>query len=173
MEVLQTKLEDLKIQIYEQLTDKPKPAPATHSEGRPLSLYLICDKQDYEAVSPLSDHLFNQGYEVILPIWEGDEAQAAQDHKDNLMACDAMMIYYGQANEIWLRMKMREAQKIAGYGRTQPMLAKAIYISGPQTPRKDQFRTHEAVVIKNYGEFSPELLNPLLTQIQTAKGAHG
>lgn len=171
VEVLQTKLEDLKIQIYEKLADKPQMPQPVEGEDRPRSLYLICDKQDYEAVSPLETYLFDQGFEVILPVMEGDEAQAAQDHKDNLLYCDAVMIYYGQANEIWLRMKLRELQKIAGYGRTQPMLARAIYISDPPTPRKDQFKTHEAIVIRNYGPFSPELLRPFLMKIQTAKGA--
>jgi hypothetical protein len=171
VEVLQTKLEDLKIQIYEKLTDKPQTPQAVGAEGRPVSLYLICDKQDYESVAPLESYLFDQGLEVILPVMEGDEAQAAQDHKDNLLYCDAVMIYYGQANEIWLRMKLRELQKIAGYGRTQPMLARAIYISDPPTPRKDQFKTHEAMVIRNYGAFSSELLQPFLTKIQAAKGA--
>ena len=173
VEVLQTKLEDLKMQIHEKLADKPQTPPPSEGEGRPLSLYLICDKQDYEAVSALETYLFDQGYEVILPVMEGDEAQAAQDHKDSLLYCDAVMIYYGQANEIWLRMKLRELQKIAGYGRTQPMLARAIYIDDPPTARKDQFKTHEALVIRNYGPFSPELLKPFLTKIEAAKGAQG
>jgi hypothetical protein len=172
-EVLQTKLEDLKIQIYEKLADKPQPAAPIDSDSNPTSLYLICDKQDYEAVSPLESYLFDQGFEVILPVLEGDEAQAAQDHKDNLLCCDAVLIYYGQASEIWLRMKMRELQKIAGYGRTEPMLARAIYISAPGNHRKEQFKTHEALVIRNYDAFSPELLKPLLAKIQTGKGAHG
>jgi Domain of unknown function (DUF4062) len=171
VEVLQTKLEDLKIQIYEKLVDKPPTPQPSAAEGSPVSLYLICDKQDYESVAPLESYLFDQGLEVILPVMEGDEAQAAQDHKDNLLYCDAVMIYYGQANEIWLRMKLRELQKIAGYGRTQPMLARAIYISDPPTPRKDQFKTHEALVIRNHGAFSSELLKPFLTKIQNAKGA--
>jgi hypothetical protein len=173
VEVLQTKLEDLKVQIYEKLTDKPPTVTSTHADNPSVSLYLICDKQDYEAVSPLESYLFDQGFEVILPVIEGDEAQAAQDHKDSLLYCDAVMIYYGQANEIWLRMKLRELQKTAGYGRTQPMLARAIYISGPPTARKDQFKTHEALVIKNYESFSPELLKPFITKVQSAKGAQG
>lgn len=173
VEVLQTKLEDLKTQIYEKLADKPQAAADADSDSRPTSIYLICDKQDYEAVSTLESYLFDQGFEVILPVLEGDEAQAAQDHKDNLLYCDAVIIYYGQANAIWLRMKMRELQKIAGYGRTQPLLAKAIYISGPRTARKDQFKTHEALVVRNYEAFSPEPLQPLLAKIRITKGAHG
>ncbi|HEX8652464.1 MAG TPA: DUF4062 domain-containing protein [Pyrinomonadaceae bacterium] len=172
VEVLQTKLEDLKVQIYEKLADKPQPHAPPNGD-HPSSLYLICDKQDYEAVLPLESYLFDQGLEVILPVMEGDEAQAAQDHKDNLLHCDAVMIYHGQAGEIWLRMKLRELQKTAGYGRTRPMAARAIYIGSPPTERKNQFKTHEAMVIRNYESFSPELLKPFIAKIRMAKGAEG
>ena len=62
-------------------------------------------------------------FEVILPVFEGDEAQVRQEHEANLTDCDAALIYYGAGNELWLRSKLRELQKIAGYGRTKPMLA--------------------------------------------------
>jgi hypothetical protein len=53
------------------------------------------------------------------------------------------------------------------------MAARAIYIGGPPTARKNQFKTHEAMVIRNYESFSPELLKPFITKIRTAKGAEG
>ena len=173
-EVLETKLEDLKTVIHEKLTSKPK-AEAANADRRAgqqrASLYLICDKQDFSETAKLEDYLFDQGLDVTLPATEGDEMQIMQDHKENLLACDAALIYYGRANEIWLRMKQRELQKIAGYGRTEPMLAKGIYISGPQTEAKERVRDHEAVIIKNYDEFSPADLQPIVTRLQKAKGA--
>ena len=74
---------------------------------------------------PLEDFLFERRFEVILPVFDGDEAQVRQEHEANLDDCDAALIYYGAGNELWLRSKLRELQKIAGYGRTKPMLAKA------------------------------------------------
>jgi hypothetical protein len=38
------------------------------------------------------------------------------------MDCDAVLIYYGRANDIWLRIKQQELRKIAGYGRKRPLL---------------------------------------------------
>ena len=46
-----------------------------------------------------------------------------------------------------------DLQKIAGYGRSKPLLAKAIYVSAPETPPKQRFRTREALVIKQFGAF--------------------
>lgn len=173
-EVLQTKFEDLKTLVHDQLTkrNKPEPAPAlSDAEGGRFSVYLICDRQDMDAASAIESYLFDLGADVILPVMEGDETQVYEDHKANLLDCDAVLIYYGQANEIWLRMKQRELQKIAGYGRTKPLLAKGIYAGGPQTAPKERLRDHEAVVMKNYGAFTAESLQPFFEQVQKSKGA--
>ena len=109
-------------------------------------IYLICDSRDIDQVQPLAESLFND-FEVILPVFEGDEAQVRHEHEANLAECDAALIYYGAGNELWLRSKLRELQKIAGYGRTKPMLAKAVYVAPPESADKQRFRTHEAIVI--------------------------
>jgi hypothetical protein len=165
---LETRLEDLKTVIQEKLTRQD--TIATSSSGDAASVYLICDRQDIDSVKPVEDYLFNKGLDVTLPVTEGDETQMIQDHKDNLMMCDAVMIYYGRAGEIWLRMKQRELQKIAGYGRVEPLAAKAIYITGPPTDSKERIRDHDALVIRNYEAFSPESLQPFLEKVQRAKG---
>ncbi|HEV2705300.1 MAG TPA: TIR domain-containing protein [Pyrinomonadaceae bacterium] len=173
IEVLQTKLEDLKTLIQDTLKREPEPAPEPQQsmgEALGINLYLICDKEDLDAVTPLADYLYNQGLDVILPATEGDEAQVYEDHKANLIDCDAVLIYYGRANEIWLRMKMRELQKVAGYGRSAPLLAKAIYLGEPRTDAKERIRDRDTMLIKNYGEFSPDSLHTFLTHLQNAKG---
>jgi hypothetical protein len=173
-EVLETKLEDLKTVIQEKLSPKVKkaePGDSASGNGRRTSVYLICDRQDIDEVAPVENYLFGEGFDVTLPAMEGDEAQAFQDHKENLLMCDAVMIYYGRANEIWLRMKQRELQKIVGYGRAEPLLAKAIYVTGPQTDSKERIRDHDALVIKNYDAFSPDTLKTFLQRVRQAKGA--
>jgi hypothetical protein len=171
-DLLETKLEDLKTVIQEKLNSQVKPEPTVASgNGDTANVYLICDKQDMDSVRPIEDYLFDKGLDVTLPAIEGDETQIIQDHKDNLLMCDAVMIYYGRAGDLWLRMKQRELQKIAGYGRREPLTAKAIYISGPPTDSKERVRDHDALVIKSYDAFSPERLQPFVERVQRAKGA--
>ena len=55
----------------------------------------------------------------IHPIFDGDEAEIREYHEENLRTCDGVMIFYGAGNEPWLRRKLRELQKSAGYGRTK------------------------------------------------------
>ncbi len=171
-EVLQTKLEDLKTLIHEiaERDDAPVPAAAPAGETLGVNLYLICDREDFAAANELAEYLYDQGVDVVLPATEGDETQVYEDHKANLMDCDAVMIYYGRANEIWLRMKMRELQKVAGYGRAAPMLAKALYLGAPQTDAKERVRDRDFMLIKNYGSAAPEHLQTFLAHLRQAKG---
>ncbi|HKG12346.1 MAG TPA: TIR domain-containing protein [Pyrinomonadaceae bacterium] len=174
IEVLQTSLEELKKQIEERVADKPEPAPAAGDDddgGGPASVYLICDREDLGEVTPLEDYLFGRGFNVFLPAMEGDESSVREDHKANLVECDAVVVYYGRGSDVWLRMKQRELQKVAGYGRARPMLAKAIYIAGPPTPAKEHVRDHEALVVKGFEGFVPEALAPFVERVE--KGVRG
>jgi len=164
-ELLQVKLEDLKTIIQTKLTPKAKPEPAVSQEPGGIYLYLIADRQDMDTVQPLRNHLLDLGYEAVLPLPEGSEAEILEDHKQNLLLCQGVLIFQGRAGEGWLRMKLRELIKLPGYGRTAPLTGKAVYISGPESQQKDLFRTNEALVIRNYGTFTASSLSPFLAQM--------
>jgi hypothetical protein len=169
-ELLQVKLEDLKTIIQTKLTQKPKSAPVANEGAGAARIYLICDQKDDDAVEPLQNYLFERGYEVMPSLRDGSEAEVLQDHRDNLQTCDALLIYQGLASEGWLRMKLRELLKLPGYGRPTPLLGKAVYVGAPELPAKERFKTHGALVVKDYGEFNPAALEPFLAQINKAKG---
>ncbi len=173
-ELLQTTLEEFKSHVQDKLKPKPKPPEPSlsHEPGHPY-IYLICDQQDVGAVTPLENFLYEAGYDVFLPAFEADEAQVREDHKETLLLCDAILIYYGNVGEFWLRAKLRDLQKIAGYGRTKPMLAKAIYIATPDSAHKQRFRLHEATLIRNYEPFAPTTLDPFLTQLGNDRSVKG
>ncbi len=170
-DMLQTPLEELKTVIQDKLTAKPKPEPpitaSTPSSRR--RIYLICDQIDFEATNDLEAFLFDQGFEVTPSTFEGDETEMREAHKTGLTMCDAAIIFYGQASDKWVRTKMLDLIKAPGYGRAQPMLANLVYIAAPDTPLKQRFRTHEAMVIKNFDKFSPETLQPFLQALAAAK----
>ena len=88
---------------------------------------------------------------------------------DALLLCDAVVIFFGNASEGWLRTKLRDLQKIAGYGRTQPMLAQAIYTGPPETPAKQRYRTREALLLRNFSDFTPDAIQPFIDEINKAK----
>ncbi|MBC7968996.1 MAG: DUF4062 domain-containing protein [Verrucomicrobia bacterium] len=167
---LQTGIESLKTVIQDRLTAPPPRVENGSTDDSPLRVYLICDQKDLEGIVPLYNHLFDRDWEAILPAFDGDEAEVRQDHQANLCDCDAVLIYYGSGSDLWLRAKLRDLQKVAGYGRTTPMLATAIYVAAPETPKKQMLRTNEAIVIKQFDAFTPETLAPFVSQIAQAQG---
>ena len=175
-ELLAVPFEDLKTLIHAKLAPKPvakaASAPAvTDGTQELLRVYLLCDQQDIETVRPLEDHLFSQGLEVILPIFEEDEAQTRLDHEENLRSCDVILFYYGVAGELWLRRKLRELQKSAALGREKPWIGKAIYIAPPATPVKERFRTLEATLLHEpAGGFDPALIDDFFAEIRKNRG---
>jgi len=173
-EVLQTKLEDLKVFIHETASrgSESEEDVGEHSgEESRVSLYLICDKEDLGNADALADYIFKQGFDVVMPATDGDEAQVYEDHKANLLECDAVLVYYGRAKEIWLRMKLRELHKVAGYGRSRPLLAKCVYVGAPRTDAKERIRERDVTVVKNYENSSPDGLKAFLSQLRKDKGA--
>jgi hypothetical protein len=169
-DLLQTTVEELKTRILEKLNPKQSLAEPKADSRQLKRVYLICDNRDRDDVVPIEEYLFAQGYEVIPSIHAGEGEEIAQYHRDNLVNCDAALIYYGQASQLWLRLKMSDLLKAPGWGRTRPMLAQAIYVSTPHSPEKQRFRTREAAVIQNFGGFSPDALQPFVGAISAGNG---
>ncbi len=157
-EVIEGNLNLLKKDLIRRLTppeEKPKAAsPAKSPSGAP-KLYLICDPKDEAAVEGLEDYLFAQGLEVSLPAFDGDDADAAALHQDNLLTCHAVLVYYGEAPKAWVDIKLRELLKATGYGRQAPIAVQAVYIAPPDDRRKERFQSHQAGVIRQPGKFEP------------------
>jgi hypothetical protein len=135
----------------------------------PTSIYLIFDKKDLGSVLPLRNYL-GQRYSVTWPVMDAGAKKAKQineEHNRNMSECDAAIIFYGQANEYWVRQKLSELKKCIANGRTKPRPLSAIYIAGPINDAKKIYETtFDYQVIKNPREFSAETLKPLMDEIQ-------
>jgi hypothetical protein len=156
------KIEDLKTIIQRRL----KYSNEGRAEGERLRIYLNCDKQDLPAVASLRQYLAEQNFDVLLPFKETSEVVSG--HRDNLRQCDALLVIYGGTNTI--DYKLRDFRRIDVIRDNKPLLAKGIYVTGPETEQKRGFRTDEALVMSNFGDFSPDSIKPLLDQIRQAVG---
>lgn len=175
-EFLQTPLEELKTILQLRLSSngrKPEPPPGESSP----KVYLIFDKRDSDSVAPLVDYLCDEkSYEVLLPLLDdeaADDVGAFEIHKDNLAQCNAVLIYYGQANQLWFEYKRRDLKKIAGLDRKTPLTAEAVYVAPPKTAHKQLFRSPGTLVIRGFEDFSPAALDSFIARVQAAeKGAN-
>jgi len=168
-DLLETSVESLKTAIDERLAiletpPKKEEPPAPARDAQPGRVYLICDQPDLDNLRPLSDFLFEQGIEVILPLFEGSEADLRLEHEENLATCDAAIIYHGQTHDLFLRRKLRELKKA---GESSRLRVRAVCLAPPATPDKQSFRTLEATVIEQTSGFSPGSWTPFLSQLRT------
>jgi hypothetical protein len=167
-DLLETSLEELRtvfqdwLKRSEKLETTPEVSVAPATVQSVTQLFLIYDQRDIEIIGPWADFLFEQKIEVLHPVFDGDEAEIREYYEENLRNCDGVVIFYGAANELWLRRKLRDLLKSAGYGRTKPMRAVAICMLPPKTPEKERFRTHEAIVVPQLDGLAPAAFAPFL-----------
>lgn len=151
---------------------KPKPAvlaapAAAKSADAPPKVYLICEPRDEGDIEPLEDYLFAQGLDVCLPAFDGSDADAEALHRENLLTCDAAIVYFGAAPRAWVDIKLRELLKAAGSGRSEPIRLQAVYIAPPDDHRKGRFRTLQARVIRQGAKFEPDAeLEAFVTELK-------
>lgn len=166
-DLIEASLEDLRTTIASELRrqDRPQAPAVTAPPSGSLQVYLLYDSRDAEAAGPWSDFLFKD-FEVIPPAFTGDEADLRLYHEENLRTCDGVLILHGAGNLPWLRRKLAEIQKSAGYGRTKSLPQVAICLIPPETPEKVQFRTHHALVVPQWQGFSPGPLQPFVSAVK-------
>ncbi len=170
-EVIERSFEELKNRIIELLTPKPARLLQFPKLEELVRIYVMCDKSDFPAVKELRDYLFDKKFEVTLSAREGDDGQAIQFHKDNLLDCDAALIYYGQGNEFWQHSKLSDFRKAAGWGREKPLLCKAIYRASPETDHKCELRSWEVVILEppGYNALATIALDEFISYIEAAR----
>jgi hypothetical protein len=171
-EVLERSFEELKNRIIEKLsTPRVTPKLLQFPQEELIRIYMMCDKLDFASIKTIRDYLFAKGYEVILSAREGDEKQVIQYHKDNLLECDATLVYYGHGNEFWLHSKLSDIRKAPVWGRAKPMLCKAIYMASPETDHKKDYKTWEVLRLAppGYDGVSEGALEQFIAYLESAR----
>jgi hypothetical protein len=170
LELLRVPLEELKTVLQDKLNARPPaPPPVRASRSR---VYLICHESDVDAVGELRDSLDQNGCDVDLPLFAGDEAERSAYHKELLRMNDAAVVYYGAASEAWLRFKLLDLRKAAGYrDPASPPLVQAVYVAAPETPQKQQLKMHQPRLIQCPGAFSAASFEPFLADLAGPRAA--
>lgn len=170
-ELLQASVEELKTRIVEKLNPTPSAVAAPTRDARRSRLkhvYLICELRDRPLVRPIREYLFKHKFEVITWFDEGAGEKLTDYHRKNLKECDAALIYFGNADETWVRKNLEDLEKAYGYGREDDWAASAVYVGAPFKEEKEDFLTHMAPVIRNVQGFNPEDLSEFVSEVERA-----
>lgn len=155
-------LENLKASIHATLKKLERPAPRLPEEQASAAksarlIYLICNEKDRKATVPLRKFCRGQGFEVAIPVFEGDAAAVREDHQQLLTNADAVILFYGAGDEAWKRTIDNDLKKMPGYRGGKPLLASYTYVADPRTTDKeDLIDMEEPNLINGLGDFSDE-----------------
>ncbi|MEO8149941.1 MAG: TIR domain-containing protein [Bacteroidia bacterium] len=129
-------------------------------------VYLICnDQADLETTGPLRKLIKNNNLSLLLPNFSQPELLQKQ-HADYLKICDAVIIYFGSGNDLWMDNK---AGDIDGLIRdaAKPLLAKAIYTTGTDDDgTKADYKWPGGAVIQGIEGLKPELFNDFFQKLK-------
>jgi hypothetical protein len=137
-----------------------------------VSIYLIYDLSDRDLIQPLDDALFNAGFDVLTPMFDGDEARIRKHEERCLTECDAVLIFAANAPADWLTQRAIDLQKAPAYGRTKSFLAQGVALGPPRTVDKDRFRRQSIARIELYDGVTAGTLEPFLEAIARARSVN-
>jgi hypothetical protein len=158
-DLIQSRIEDLKTIIQEKLRTPPAPVASEKRDDGLKRVYLVCDQRDLDDIGELYSFLYEAGCEVLLPEFDENTMQADKQH---MLDCDAALFFYASLPEMWVRTRLRG---LTGFGRTRPLAAAGVYVTGAETPQKKLFLTREALVMKNFGAFDAAVLQPFMQKL--------
>lgn len=163
-EVLQTPLEDFKNIIREELAAKSNPIATLTESGK--AVYLLHDKIDQEEVKPVIETLKQKGYQVLTPDFEGDLMHVRNHHINNLRTLDAAIIYKGNVNDQWVRMKVLDLLKAPGLGRSKPIKGKAVITRSGTSVNLDAYKNHNLRILEADPAQAPEKVLKILNEFE-------
>ncbi|MEQ9440883.1 MAG: hypothetical protein RIG62_17685 [Cyclobacteriaceae bacterium] len=139
-DLVEGSLEDLKAVMHDKIIQLENPVePEELTVVDPdKKVYVICDARDREQTFPLRKYLIEQGFEVTIPLFDGEPSAIRLDQEENLRNCDAVILFYGKGDEFWKRSKVNELKKINSYGRSKPLLATYTYLADPSMIDKEE-----------------------------------
>jgi hypothetical protein len=168
-------LEDLKEVIEAKLKRLRGEASLLKLGGDKINVYMVCDRKDHpyvedsqgrERALKLKSYLDSKGFVVWLPpVNQMEEKQRRKDHRETLKLSDAVLLYWGAADEAWFRENLRELIKARTSRSSSRHLAAVIYFDPPPLNEKLQYRNQLDLVVEQVGDFQPENLNPLFERL--------
>ena len=171
-DLIRGNIQELKTSVRETLKKLAGPVPkqeeaAANGASVPGLLYIICDDRDVKATVPVRKFVKKRGYDVEIPVFEGNAARVREANQQLLDRCNAVVLFYGAGEEIWKRTMDGELKKMAGRRGGHSRVPSLTYLADPWTSAKqDLVDMEEPDVIDGRGEFSEAALDTFLKTVE-------
>jgi hypothetical protein len=132
-------------------------------------VYVYHRPEDTDYALTIAKALQQRQVEPVLPALEGDAAELSAFHRQNLLDCDAVVLCWASASEVWARVTSRELKNWRDLGRDSQFACRGLVTGPPSGDRKKAYvqlppRNEIDVVVDLMGDDSPspEALDPLV-----------
>ena len=168
-EVMEVPLEEFKYIVREKIARSIVPSfmnveaiGGTEDSGQ--AVYLMYDKRDAGAVTPLATVLIDAGLEVLSLPQEGTPAELRYEHEENLRRCDASLIYAKEASDQWISTKLQDLFKAPAFGRKKAFLTRGVFFQRKTDFNIAELRRH--MLVFSDPTISAALIRPFIEKIK-------
>jgi hypothetical protein len=102
------------------------------------TVYLMHEPEDAKFAGAIARTLVERGIKPVFSAFEDTAYRRWHVHREEIASCDAIVVCWANASEVWVRAEIRELQKLRVISRTQVPCALAI--GAPPGQRKAQLR---------------------------------
>jgi TIR domain len=159
--------------LFQHLDRTAPPREALEEIKADSRVYIYHRPEDSDYALSIAKALQQRQIEPVLPALEGDAAELSAFHKQNLLDCDAVLLCWASASEVWVRVTSRELKNWHDLGRDSQFAWRGLVTGPPSGDRKKAFvqlppRNEIDVVVDLTGHntLPPEALDALV------QGAH-
>ena len=164
VEVLEKPLEDLKTNILDVLEKAAKPQSSVKTVTAKPSVLILYDKSDAADAAAVEAFIKERGCSVwsAAKYLSGESSKLIEAQNEYLRNCDAVLIYWNNSPDFWMRIMLQRLQKILGDGREESFLGEAVFMAGDNSA-DDLSDETEAEFLDSFDE-----LAAFLEEVKTA-----
>jgi hypothetical protein len=112
------------------------PAPALPGVNGGARLYLYHSREDSDYALNLAQALQQRQLEAVLPVFEGPDAETKSFNGKQLAECDAVILCWASASEVWVRAQASGLRNWHELGRAKQFSYRAVVAAPPPGNRK-------------------------------------
>ena len=116
--------------LFQHLDRTAPPREALEEIKADLKVYIYHRPEDSDYALSIAKALQQRQIEPVLPALEGDAAELSAFHKQNLLDCDAVLLCWASASEVWVRVTSRELKNWHDLGRGSQFAWRGL-VTGP------------------------------------------
>ncbi len=164
--------------VIQHLDKNVPPVPEIEAIEPNARVYLYHRPEDTAYAVAIAKSLAERGIQPVFPAFEGDPAELAALHRQELAECDAVVLCWANAAEVWVKSQARELKNWRDLGRDKRFACRGLVAGPPPGQRKDLLvqlpPRNEIDVVVDLTQFEtpvPEALDPLIRASQSPKDA--